>query len=420
MPNYQSSQTRLFFFDNLRSVMVILVLIFHSGASYGSMVSFWPYHDPNPMELIDILMLLGDVFMMTILFFIAGYFALETIQKKDSRDFLMGKVRRIGVPWLVITSLVLPVLDYIHYSTQSNNVGIVPRNFGMHWMLSMKKVAEFKVGQLHMSEYLNMTEHFYQRYMWFLSLLLLLFVSFTIFYKATRDQVLYEEKYETTKKSMSFVLTGIALLSVVFFAIVKMFVSSPDTPFDMVWFSLGNIFQFELAKLAFYVPCFGLGVYARSRKWFTEGRDIGRPGAWGGIVFVLLILNMFVGRAMTRSLEPSWNLQIAFLVLYPLWTLSFLGFFVSLAANRWNASSRFNRELASNSYGMYLAHYVFVMTLPLLLSGWVGGNVLVKFGLVSIATIILSYLVSRYMIKPRPRVLVAGLISLNILLVVFS
>ena len=54
------------------------------------------------------------------------------------------------------------------------------------------------------------------------------------------------------------------------------------------------------------------------------------------------------------------------------------------------------------------------------LSGWVIGNVLVKFGLVSIATIILSYLVSRYMIKPYPRAFVIGLIGLNLLLVVFS
>ena len=420
MPTRKSTQVRLFFFDNLRSLMVILVLIFHSGASYGSLVSFWPFHDPNPMELIDIVMLLGDVFMMTILFFIAGYFALDAIQIKDSRNFLMGKVKRIGVPWLVITVLVLPVMDYIHYSTQSNNAGIVPRNFGMHWWLSMKKIAEFRVGQMHMSEYLNMTDHFYQRYMWFLSLLLLLFIIFTLFYMATRNQGWYVEKDTTTSKSMRVVLAGMALLSITLFSIVKLFVSSPDNPFDMVWFSLGNVLQFELAKLAFYVPCFGLGVYACSRKWFTEKRDLGRPGVWGWTVFVLLILNMFVGRAMTRSLEPSWILQIAFLALYPLWTLSFLGFFVSLAANCWNVSSRFNRELASNSYFMYLAHYVFVMTLPLLLSGWVSGNVLVKFGLVSIATIILSYLVSRYMIKPYPRAIVIGLIGLNLLLVVFS
>jgi len=168
--------------------MVILVLIFHSGASYGSMVKFWPYHDPNPMEFIDILMLLGDVFMMTILFFIAGYFALDSIQKKGSGNFLLDKIKRIGVPWFVITVLVLPVLDYIHYSVHSTNNGIIPRNFGMHWWLSMKKIAEFKVGLMHMSEYLNMTEHFYQRYMWFLSLLLLLFIIFSVLYKATKNQ----------------------------------------------------------------------------------------------------------------------------------------------------------------------------------------------------------------------------------------
>ena len=41
---------RLVFLDNLRALMVVLVLIFHSGASYGTLVGFWPYHDPNPRE----------------------------------------------------------------------------------------------------------------------------------------------------------------------------------------------------------------------------------------------------------------------------------------------------------------------------------------------------------------------------------
>jgi peptidoglycan/LPS O-acetylase OafA/YrhL len=49
--------------------------------------------------------------------------------------------------------------------------------------------------------------------------------------------------------------------------------------------------------------------------------------------------------------------------------------------------------LAANSYNMYLVHYVFVMTLPLLLSAW-GDPALVKFGIVALATILLSYGVS--------------------------
>jgi len=38
---------RLHFMDNLRSLIIILVLIFHAGASYSSAVDFWPFHDKN-------------------------------------------------------------------------------------------------------------------------------------------------------------------------------------------------------------------------------------------------------------------------------------------------------------------------------------------------------------------------------------
>jgi peptidoglycan/LPS O-acetylase OafA/YrhL len=41
------SQNRIVFFDNMRYLMVTLVLVFHSGANYGSIVALWPYHDPN-------------------------------------------------------------------------------------------------------------------------------------------------------------------------------------------------------------------------------------------------------------------------------------------------------------------------------------------------------------------------------------
>jgi hypothetical protein len=69
---------------------------------------------------------------------------------------------------------------------------------------------------------------------------------------------------------------------------------------------------------------------------------------------------------------------------------------------------------------MYLVHYVFVMTLPLLLSAWVGGPVLVKFGIVALATLLLSYGISKYAIKPYPRFVVIGLVGLNVLLAVVT
>jgi hypothetical protein len=423
-PKKHTSQKRLIFFDNLRYLMVLLVLVFHSGASYGSMVAFWPYHDPNPSELIDHIMPLLDVFMMSILFFIAGYFALPSLQRKGGKRFIGGKFKRLGIPWLVVTILVLPILDYIHYYTRSMGQGLSPRNYGTHWWLSIKKIAEFHTGPMRMSEYLDMTEHFYQRYMWFLSLLLLFFVVFWLLHEARQKWSRVSERPRReeppSNRSVYQALALVGLLNVLLFALIKFLLSSPADPLDMEWRSLGNLVQFEAAKLAFYVPYFGLGVHAYSKKWFRGGKDLGRPWVWGLACFSLMAVTMLVARGMTRADEPSMGLQLAFVVLYPLWTLSFLGTFTALAFRRWNHATVLGRELAANSYNMYLVHYVFVMTLPLLLSAWVGGPVLVKFGIVALATILMSYGISKYIIKQFPRFVVIGLVGLNVLLAVVT
>jgi len=415
---------RQFFLDNLRSLMVVLVLVFHSGASYTSMVAFWPYHDANPSNFIEILTILLDTFMMTILFFIAGYFALPSLQKKGSTGFLKDKFKRLGIPWLIVMISVLPALDYFHYFTQSVDSGTQPHGYGMHWLLSMRKFAEFYVGRMPMSEYLNMTEHTYQRYMWFLSLLLLFFVVFWLLTQTNqkwgRPMEQGEGEEPPSKKTVNIAWTGVGLGSILIFVGVKIFFSSPANPIDLVWFSLGNIFQFQLAKLAFYIPAFGLGVYAFSKRWFVHGQGFGRPGVWSWTVFILMVVNMLVARTMTRLINPPIALQAAFLVLYPLWTLSLLGFFVSLASRRWNTSSTLNRSMAANSYNMYLVHYIFVMTLPLVLSGWTGVPVLLKFGLVAVSTCTLSYLVSRYVLHRYPRLVVLALLGLNLFLVILT
>ena len=420
----RAPQNRIVFFDNLRYLMVLLVLVFHSGASYGSLPAFWPYRDPNPTELVTIIMMVLDTFMMNVLFFIAGYFALPSLQKRGGSRFLEGKFKRLGIPWLVVTIFVLPVLDYIHYYTQSIGQGLSPRNYGTHWWSSMKKITEFNFGPMRMSEYLDMTEHFYQRYMWFLSLLLVFFVVFWLLNEArakwrrASERSIQEEAASNRPIYCALALAG--LLNVLLFALVKSLLSSPADPYDMVWRSLGNLVQFETAKLAFYVPYFGLGVYAYSRKWFTSGKDFGRPGVWGLICFLLMVVNMLIGMSMTMATQPSMGLQLSFLVLYPLWPLSFLGMFTALASRRWNHSTPLSRDLAANSYNMYLVHYVFAMTLPLLLSAWAGGPALVKFGIVALATVLLSYGISKYVVKRYPRFVVIGLVGLNILLAVVT
>jgi len=425
MSQTSSTQTeRLVFLDNLRYLMVLLVLVFHSGASYGTMVGFWPFHEANPTEWVDIIMILLDAFMMSLLFFIAGYFCLPSLQKRAGWRFLVDKFKRLGIPWLVVITLVLPVLDYVHYSARSVDSVLQRRGYALHWWLSMKRIAEFHVGPMRMSEYLDMTEHFYQRYMWFLSLLLLFFVISWLLYKVDRRWRRTSGRPATSQapsgKAVLIALLAVGILTVLLFAPIY-FGISPD-PMGIVgsWFSVGNLIQFQPAKLVFYASYFGLGIYAYSNKWFTGGANLGRPWTWGTICLLLMVANMLVARTVTRAAAPSVGLHLAFVVLYPFWTLSFLCLFTAFASKHWHRAGSLGRGLATNSYNMYLVHYVFVMILPPLLGRWTGGPTMGKFGVVAMLSILLSYGVSRYILKPYPRLVVVALGGLSVLLAVFT
>jgi len=402
--------------------MVLLVLVFHSGASYGTMVGFWPFHDANPTEWVDILMILLDTFMMSILFFIAGYFCLASLCKRDGRRFLGDKFRRLGVPWLVVTALVLPVLDYVHYYARSAASGVEPRGYATHWWRSMKMIAQFDTGPMRMSEYLDMTEHFYQRYMWFLSLLLLFFVLSWLLYGAYKKWGRAPGRQEShpARSNRWGAMVAVGLLTVLLFAPIYWRVSPNPIKIVGSWFSLGNLIQFQPAKLVFYASYFGLGLYAYANRWFTGGADLGRPWVWGTICLLLMSARMLVARSISRAAEVPVGLHLAFVVLYPLWTLSFLGLFTAFASRRWNRDTPFSREVAVHSYNMYLVHYAFVMTLQPLLGNWVGGPVPIKFGIVSLLTVALSYGVSRYLLRPHPRLVVAGLAGVSVLLAAFT
>jgi hypothetical protein len=418
------AEDRLVFFDNLRYLMVLLVLVFHAGASYGTMVGFWPYHDANPTEWVDILMILLDTFMMGILFFIAGYFGLPSLRRRDGWRFLADKFRRLGIPWLVVTVLVLPVLDYTHYHARSVASGLEPRGYAAHWWRSMIAIARFDTGPMRMSEYLDMTEHFYQRYMWFPSLLLLFFVLSWLLYGAYnkwgRASARQATRAAPSKRSVAIALVAVGILTVFAFAPVYLVVSPNPIKIVGSWFSLGSLIQFQPAKLVFYASYFGLGIYASAKEWFTSGAGLGRPWAWGTICLLLMVASMLVARSITHAAEAPIGLHLAFVVLYPFWTLSFLGLFTAFAFRCWNRSTPLGRELAAHSYQMYLSHYTFVMTLPSLLGRWTGGPTLAKFGIVATLTLLLSYAVSKTVLKPHPRLVVLGLVGLSAFLAVLT
>jgi hypothetical protein len=170
------------------------------------------------------------------------------------------------------------------------------------------------------------------------------------------------------------------------------------------WFSLGNIIQFQFGKIVIYGCCFGLGIRAFSGKWFVGRNGFGKPWAWAIICFCLFGLNMLALKDLSSLENPGIIAKITFCVFYPLWSLSFLGLFVSLAYKYWNQPTKFNISLAKNSYNMYLAHYIVPFTFPLILSQ-ISIPVFIKFIIVSIVTLLFSYSFSIFIMKPVSKII---------------
>jgi hypothetical protein len=122
--------------------------------------------------------------------------------------------------------------------------------------------------------------------------------------------------------------------------------------------------------------------------------------------------------AGNSKMEKLFGLFFWFCLNY--FTITALGVSVSLGVRYWNRQISFNRILATNSYNLYLSHYLFVIGFQLLFFTLPGIPVLLKFGLVSILTISCGCIVSQYLIKPYPKItiaLVAGMFISMVLLI---
>lgn len=73
-----SETKRLHFLDNLRTVIIFLVILYHAGGVYeatGFWASFWIVDDPAINNISGLIGLVTDIFVMSTLFFISGYLA---------------------------------------------------------------------------------------------------------------------------------------------------------------------------------------------------------------------------------------------------------------------------------------------------------------------------------------------------------
>jgi glucan biosynthesis protein C len=398
-----SSTNRLLFFDMVRNLAMLSVVLYHAVAAYSTITPHWSVHDGSS-TIADMIRQLFDVFMMPVFFFVAGYFALPSLMKQGTWKFLKGKFRRLGVPWLLAILIIVPLLQ--HVLQKKADVGHSVPPFWQYWIAYIKSIGGFQIGPY-------TAERVSQMHFWFLSLLITFFIALGLF-EAMRNKGIGPSdsppiKSPASNKSILKAFLTVAVLTSLGYFIVILF-----TP-DMSWITIALLWQFQPGSLVSFIACFILGVFAYSRQWFGGNEFPRRLFIWVPIGVLLTVGFFNIGQDVFAHPLTSHHLPpghlLAFSFIRTLVCLVFLVIFIAYARKYWNRPSRFNQNLAVNSYNMYLSHIFFVVFLQDVLMIWPEGPALAKAAIVFLVALPISYIISR-LIDRFPRGFVIGFIVL--------
>jgi fucose 4-O-acetylase-like acetyltransferase len=116
--------------DNLRAVLVAWVIAGHALAGY-TVVGGWPYDEVTEATMSRHLeLILGTIlgptalFVMGTFFFLSGLLASGSIARHGPAGFARQRLLRLGLPWLLFTLLVWPLLMWAAYRSAGHPLPI--------------------------------------------------------------------------------------------------------------------------------------------------------------------------------------------------------------------------------------------------------------------------------------------------------
>ncbi|MFX1258783.1 MAG: acyltransferase family protein [Promethearchaeota archaeon] len=402
----------LVFFNSLRVIAMICVIIYHAVASYSTIVPYWQVQDPTKDIFSDFIRYFFDVFIMAIFFFIAGYFGIKSLQKYPPKEFLKRKFRTLMSYWILVILVILPFLCWQVYEYD-----LIYSNYLEFWLLYLSSIGTITIAPHGSSA---VPGPVYHMHFWFISLLFYFFIILMIIYYLVEKKLGNSGKENITpitEKSMfKTIILFTILISIGTFVMLLFFA-------DFSWFNMNLIIQFQPTDIITYIGFFALGAYASAKKWFTNNTLPGRWEYWGIVTIVLTVLFFLVGGNIftnpnSQLLNPG--ILFAFSFIRSFLCLSVIFFLLSLTMKYMNKPSFFNTELAKHSYNIYLLHLFIVIFFQTALLNWVGGPNIVKIIITTIATLFISYAISKYVFKKAPKITVFVIIILFYVLMLLA
>jgi len=297
--------------------------------------TFSPIVDSAKWAGFDVIVLLNDTFFMPLLFFVSGLFVWQSLARKGAARFLLGRLTRLGIPFVIGVVVLIPVALY----PTMLEIGLVygvNQSFGGFW-IGFARRGFAPPGPL-----------------WFLWLLLafdcLAALSYLVFRRAGGGSNRRSTSF--LDNPLFFALALIGLSSAAYLSMRGAFAPSQ-------WLGIGP-FQIEIVRVFLYLVYFAAGVAIGARGLERGAFRADGPFAKRWWAWLLAGLLSYGALALAFVLAPQAALARYILVVeMALLVLSLTSVFVRFARRRVPILD----SLSANSYGIYLIHYLVVIWL---------------------------------------------------------
>lgn len=321
-PAHAPTGSRLAFVDNLRVVLMALVILHHVAVTYSGL-PLW-YYTEKPGSGVAALVLglfitANQAWFMGAFFLLSGYFTPRSYDRKGARQFLRDRLLRLGLPLLVFYFVLSPIASLGSYDGGS--------------------VVAFYASSIGSGP------------LWFVLALLVFDMAYAAFRLATRDRA-PRTAHEPTRPAYAVVFGFVLVLAASSYLLrigmpVGFWVPVIDFP--------------SSAYLPQYATFFALGMVAYRRGWFHAiPARMGKVGACMamGATVVFLPLALAGGPSNITGHGTLGSLFFA------LWDSTFaVGMVLALLTffrRRLDTQGRLRRYLSSHVFTVYVTHALVV------------------------------------------------------------
>lgn len=387
----KTKKPRLLFLDNIKVLFTILVIFQHARVTYNG-DGWWYYIEPYKEDLVSVIFFLTmtsiggflQASLLGLFFLMGGYFTPKSYDRKGALSFWKERLRRLGIPLLLYSVIINPIMFYALAA-----YGIEP------WSSNPRMQGSFLDYYSSNFESLESFIRFLTDYgpMWFLFVLLILTAVYTLWRQITRSTSVqqYIPKEFPIPRYIYLLLFAFALGLVTY--LVRISFSIDNRPLGI---PIGFLFQ--------YLMMFAVGVIAFRYNWFEKmTRD--HVKTWSitmAAAFVLVYLygfiflgfdadfSVFMGGSSMAALV--WAMAESIVCVAMIFVL------IPIFYMKYNHQGTLMRNLSDSAFQMYLFHPPILVLVSLAFAS-IPLIPIVKFAIVFPLTVLLCYVLSHFVIR---------------------